>query len=148
MSVSQYVLKHINKQINQTIAKVYDCLCIHAVCAYEITGIRYTSIYMYIYTYIYIHIYTYIYIYIYIHIYIYVYIYIYILEYLDRICSCSYHSHISTFCQTFLFPRLSRDSQDLPSDCQTYTFKAITGPQEDHSRDEKLSGLYWGWFNF
>lgn len=51
------------------------------------------------------------------------------------------HFNIS---QTCLFPRLSRDSQDLPSDCQTYTFEAITGPREDHSRDEKLSGLYWG----
>ena len=77
MSVSQYVLKNINKQINQTIAKVYDCLCIHAVCAYEITGIRYTYIYIYLCIYIYIHIYTHIHIYTYIYIYIYI-IYIYI----------------------------------------------------------------------
>ena len=78
MSVSQYVLKNINKQINQTIAKVYDCLCIHAVCAYEITGIRYTSRYIYIYICVYIYIYTYTYIYIYIYIYIHIYIYTYI----------------------------------------------------------------------
>ena len=118
MSVSQYVLKHINKQINQTIAKVYDCLCIHAVCAYEITGIRYTYIYICIYIYIYIYIYIHTYIYIYLHIYIYIYIHIYMYIYIYKsILTGSAHAHIIHTFQHFVKHFCSPDSAATPRIC-------------------------------